>query len=63
VKTAEWLKGYLEGVRLEFKKITWPPPLTLRQLTIFVLILVLILALFAEIVDALCSKLIQLILK
>ena len=63
LKVPQGLKKYFEGVRLEFRKISWPQRQILRQLTFFVLVLIIILALFAGIIDTLFSKLIQIILK
>jgi preprotein translocase SecE subunit len=62
-KIIEWLKIYFDGVKTEFRKITWPPRLTLRQLTVFVLFLVVILAIFADAIDFLFSRFIQSILR
>lgn len=56
------LRVYFDGVRSEFRKISWPQRKVLEQLTAFVLFLVLILALFAGILDELFSRLIRLIL-
>jgi len=62
-KLSEWLRVYLDEVKLEFRKITWPPRLTLRQLTVFVLFLVIILSVFVEVIDMLFSRFIQSILR
>ncbi|HNQ35838.1 MAG TPA: preprotein translocase subunit SecE [bacterium] len=56
------LRVYFDGVKSEFRKISWPQRKALEQLTAFVLFLVLILALFAGILDEFFSRLIRLIL-
>ncbi len=62
-KITEPLRNYLQGVRKESKRISWPPRSALKQLTIFVLVLVTLLAVFTGIIDAIFSRLVQLILK
>ena len=56
------LKKYFEGVKLEFRKISWPEKTVLKQLVFFVLALTIMLALFAGIIDAIFSKIVQVIL-
>ena len=57
------MRAYFDGVKSEFRKITWPPRLTLRQLTVFVLFLIIVLSVFTEVVDLLFSRFIQFILR
>jgi preprotein translocase SecE subunit len=56
------LKKYFEGVKLEFRKVSWPKKTVLKQLVFFVLALTIMLALFAGIIDAVFSKIVQIIL-
>lgn len=57
------LEVYFQGVRSESRKISWPNMSTLKQLTIFVIVLVALLAVFTGLVDAVFSRLVQMILR
>ena len=61
-KILRGFKEYLEGVKLEFRKISWPKKTVLKQLIFFVLALTVMLALFAGIIDAIFSKIVQVFL-
>ena len=61
-KILQGLKKYFEGVKLEFRKISWPKKSVLKQLIFFVLALTIMLALFAGIIDAVFSKIVQVVL-
>lgn len=61
-KILQGLKEYFNGVKLEFRRISWPKRVVLKQLVFFVLALTIILALFAGIIDAVFSKIVQLFL-
>ena len=56
------LKKYFEGVKLEFRKVSWPKKSVLQQLIFFVLALTAMLALFAGVIDAVFSKIVQIFL-
>jgi preprotein translocase SecE subunit len=56
------LKKYFEGVKLEFRKVSWPKKTVLKQLVFFVLALTIMLALFAGIIDSVFSKIVQIVL-
>jgi preprotein translocase SecE subunit len=59
----EATRNYLHGVRSELKRISWPGRLVLKQLSIFVILMVVLLAIFTGIVDALFSRLVQIFLR
>ena len=61
-KILRGLKEYFDGVKLEFRRISWPKKTVLKQLIFFVLALTIMLALFAGIIDAVFSKIVQLFL-
>ena len=61
-KILRGLKEYFDGVKLEFRRISWPKKTVLKQLIFFVLALTIMLALFAGIIDAIFSKIVQLFL-
>ena len=61
-KLLQGLKEYFAGVKLEFRRIAWPKKTVLKQLIFFVMVLTIMLALFAGIIDALFSKIVQLLL-
>ena len=61
-KIFQGLKEYFNGVKLEFRRISWPKRTVLKQLIFFVLALTVMLALFAGIIDALFSRIVQVFL-
>jgi len=61
-KILQGLREYFNGVKLEFRRISWPKKTVLKQLVFFVLALTVMLALFAGIIDAVFSKIIQIFL-
>jgi preprotein translocase SecE subunit len=61
-KILQGLKEYFDGVKLEFRRISWPNRTVLKQLIFFVLALTIMLALFAGVIDAAFSKIVQLFL-
>ena len=61
-KILQGLKEYFDGVKLEFRRISWPKKTVLKQLIFFVLVLTIMLALFAGIIDAVFSKIVQIFL-
>ena len=61
-KILQGLREYFDGVKLEFRRISWPKKEVLKQLIFFVLALTIMLALFAGIIDAIFSKIVQLFL-
>ncbi len=48
--------GFLQGVRVELRKVTWPDVPQVRQATIAIIIFVLVLALVITILDAVLSS-------
>lgn len=54
---------YLQDVRKEARKISWPQKTALKQLTAFVIILIVILSIFTGLVDTLFSRLVQAVLR
>jgi preprotein translocase SecE subunit len=61
-KILQGFKEYFDGVKLEFRQISWPKKAVLKQLVFFVLVLTIMLALFAGVIDAIFSKIVQLFL-
>ena len=59
----ESLASYLKGVRTEVRKISWPARQALKQLTVFVIVLIIIFSVFTGLVDMLFSRLVQVILQ
>lgn len=57
------LTVYLQEVRKEARRISWPQKTALKQLTAFVIILILMLSLFTGLVDAFFSHLVQAVLR
>jgi preprotein translocase subunit SecE len=51
--------GFLAGVRAEVKKVTWPTRAEALGGTAVVVVVVLIMALFLGVVDAILSKIVQ----
>ncbi len=58
VKTSTWssLVAFLQGVRSEMKKVTWPDLPQVRQATIAIIIFVLVLALVITLLDTVLSQ-------
>ena len=54
----ERLQEFINGVRSELSKVTWPTPTELRESTVVVLIAVAIFSIFTAVVDRVFSFLI-----
>jgi preprotein translocase SecE subunit len=59
----ESLTTYLQSVRAETRKISWLARQALKQLTVFVIVLIILFSLFTGLADMLFSRLVQVILQ
>ncbi|HFQ89793.1 MAG TPA: preprotein translocase subunit SecE [Desulfobulbus sp.] len=57
------IRDFIHEVQAEFKKIVWPSRKVTSGLTVFVIVLVIILAIYLGSVDLLLGKLVSFILK
>lgn len=55
--------NFLEEVRTELKKVTWPEKRVLKISTVVIVFLMVIMAIYLGIVDVIFSKLISLIIR
>ncbi|MCM8772382.1 MAG: preprotein translocase subunit SecE [Candidatus Omnitrophica bacterium] len=57
------IKNYLNEVRGELKKVTWPEKRILRNSTIIIVVFMIIMGIYFGIVDVIFAKLISLIIR
>jgi len=57
------VKKFLQEVKVEFKKVSWPTRKVLQKFTILVLIVTILLSIFTGILDTIFSKFIRIFLR
>lgn len=57
------IKNFIEEVKLELKKVTWPEKRVLRISTIVIVFLMVLMAIYFGIVDLIFSKIVSLIIR
>ena len=57
------VKEFLQEVKVEFKKVSWPTRKILQKFTILVIIVVILLSIFTGILDTIFSKFISIFLR
>jgi len=57
------IKSYLEEVRSELAKVSWPPRPLLMRTTVVIIFLMIILGIYVGFVDVIFSKLMNLIMR
>ncbi len=57
------IKGYLNEVRMELAKVTWPTKQQLRLTTVAVIVFMIVAGVYIGLIDVIFSKLVSLILR
>ncbi|MCM8818626.1 MAG: preprotein translocase subunit SecE [Candidatus Omnitrophica bacterium] len=57
------IKNYLNDVKVELKKVTWPDKKVLRNSTLIIILFMIIMAFYFGIVDVIFAKIISLIIR